>query len=72
VVVVVKMSEVYLWAGASMIVGPILLVIGRWFYLMHEQDVGLFWVFVIFLGYLGLMGLFMSLHEAAKRKERGY
>jgi hypothetical protein len=39
---------------------------------MHEQDVGLFWVFVIFLGYLGLMGLFMSLHEAAKRKERGY
>jgi len=71
-VAAVKMSEVYLWAGTAMIVGPILLVIGRWFYLMHEQDAGLFWVFVGFLSYLALIGTFMSLHEAAKRKERGY
>jgi hypothetical protein len=71
-VVAVKMSEVYLWMGTALVVGPILLVIGRWFYLMHEQDAGLFWVFVILLGYLGLIGLCMSLSEAAKRKERGY
>jgi ABC-type multidrug transport system permease subunit len=66
------MSEVYLLSGTAMIVVPILLMIGRFFYLMHEQDAGLFWVVMFCLFYFALIGTFMSLHEAAKRKERGY
>jgi hypothetical protein len=71
-VAAVRKSEVCLWMGTALVVGPILVVIGRWFYLMHEQDAGLFWVVMILLGYLSLIGLSMSLHNHYQRKERGY